>query len=68
MYNARKYFEKNGFIFGDSVGFKFGMWSHKIVKFTSWEKAERWLHTEEYDFRERELISKTSAKKRGYTE
>ena len=68
MKNARNYFEKNGFIFGDSVRFDFGRWSHKIVKFTDWEKAERWLHTEGYDFRERELISKTTAKKYGYTE
>ena len=28
--------------------------------------AEKWLNTEQYDFRERELISKTTAKKYGY--
>lgn len=68
MKNAKAYFDKNGFIFGDSAKFNFGKWSHRITKFTDWEKAENWLQTEEYDFRERELISKTEAKKYGYTE
>lgn len=27
------------------------------------KKAERWLHTEEYDFRTRSLVSKTYAKR-----
>lgn len=68
MTNARKYFEKNGYIFGDSAKFNFGRWLHNITKFTSWEEAEEWLHAEQYDFREREFISKTTAKKYGYTE
>lgn len=65
MKNAENYFNKNGFIFGDSAKFEFGHWSHHIVKFTDFDKALKWLHTEEYDFRERELISKTTAKKYG---
>ena len=32
-------------------------------KFDSLEEAERWLHTEEYDFRTRSLVSKTYAKR-----
>lgn len=68
MKNAKNYFEKNGFIFGDSAKFSFGKWEHRIVKFTDFSEAEKWLNTEEYDFRERELISKTAAKKYGYTE
>ena len=66
MKKKRKYFEKNGFIFGDSAKFSFGRWQHDITKFTSFEEAEKWLHTEQYDFKERELISKTTAKKYGY--
>ena len=66
MKNARNYFEKNGFIYGDSSKFNFGRWEHDVQKFTSWEDAETWLETEEYDFRTRELISKTEAKRRGY--
>lgn len=31
--------------------------------FASDEEAEEWLHAEEYDFRERELMSKTAAAK-----
>lgn len=68
MKNAKNYFDKNGFIFGDSAKFSFGKWEHRIVKFTDFSEAEKWLNTEEYDFRERELISKTAAKKYGYTE
>ena len=68
MKNAKGYFEKNGFIFGDSYKFEFGRFSHNIYKFTNFEEAKKWLHTEEYDFREREFISKTEAKKYGYRE
>lgn len=32
-------------------------------KFDSLEEAERWLNTEEYDFRTRSLVSKTYAKR-----
>lgn len=63
---AKTYFDKNGFIFGDSYKYGFGRWIHNIVKFTDWEKANAWLHTEQYDFRTRELITKTEAKRRGY--
>lgn len=68
MKNAKNYFDKNGFIFGDSAKFNFGKWEHRIIKFTDFSEAEKWLNTEEYDFRERELISKTTAKKYGCTE
>lgn len=64
--NPKKYFEKNGFIFGDSAKYAFGRWSHNIVKFTDYEAAKKWLNTEQYDFRELELISKTTAKRYGY--
>ena len=63
---AQTYFNKNGFIFGDSAKYEFGCWYHHILKFTDFEEAIKWLHTEEYDFRERELISLTTAKKYGY--
>lgn len=66
MKNAKAYFNKYGYIFGDSAKFDFGKWSHRITKFDNFGDAEKWLHTEEYDFRERELISKTEAVKYGY--
>lgn len=66
MKNAKKYFEKNGFIFGDSAKFDFGRWNHRIIKFTDYAEAEKWLKTEEHDFRTRELISKTEAIRNGY--
>lgn len=68
MKNARAYFDKNGFIIGESAKFDFGKWHYRHERFTSWDAAETWLHTEEYDFRERELISLTTARKHGYKE
>lgn len=63
MKNAKKYFEKNGFIFGNSYKFEFGKYSNHITEFKNFEEAEKWLHTEEADFRTREFISKTEAMK-----
>ena len=59
---AEKYFEKNGKIYGVSSKYNFG-WSHRGYVFSSMEAAEKWLNTEEYDFRERELMSKSAAEK-----
>ena len=64
--NTRKYFEKNGKIYGDSYKYEFGKWSHRVTEFDSYEKAEKWLGTEECDFRTRELITKSEARKLGY--
>lgn len=60
---ADNYFKKNGRIYGVSSKYEFGKWSHIGYVFTSMEKAEKWLHTEEHDFRERELMSKSRAEK-----
>ena len=68
MKNAKNYFEKNGFIYGDSYKYDFGTWHHRITKFTSFEDALKWLETEENDFRTREFISKTAVKKLGYVD
>ena len=48
-------------IYGVSSKFNFGKWNHTVYVFNNRESAEEWLYTEEYDFRERELMSKTSA-------
>lgn len=48
-------------IYGVSSKFEFGTWNHKVYVFEKQEDAEKWLHTEEYDFRERELMTKTKA-------
>lgn len=50
-------------IYGVSSKFNFGAWDHRVYVFDDKEKAQEWLHTEEYDFRERELMSKTAAVK-----
>ena len=59
--NYKNYFEKNGFIYGISTKFEFGRWTGYAKKFANLDEAEKWLETEEYDFRERELCSKTKA-------
>ena len=51
-----------GIAYGVSSKHEFGAWSHVVYgSFESEEQANEWLHTEEYDFRERELMSKTAA-------
>lgn len=48
--------------YGVSSKYEFGAWKHVVYgPFTTEEQAQKWLHTEEYDFRERELMSKTAA-------
>lgn len=48
-------------IYGVSSKFNFGEWEHYVVVFDNMEAAQKWLHTEEYDSRERELMTKTAA-------
>lgn len=62
MTNAA-YFKKYGKIYGVSYKFSFGCWTGYIKEFDNMETAERWLSTEEYDFRTRELGSLTYCKK-----
>lgn len=57
------YFKKNGEIYGISEKYNFGEWQGYAVRFTDYKKALEWLETEENDFRIRELVSKTKAKK-----
>ena len=48
--------------YGVSSKFSFGRWSHIVYgPFETEEDAYAWLHREEYDFRERELMSRTAA-------
>ena len=55
------YFKKHGKIYGVSEKFEFGRWSGYALEFTDWDEAQKWLLTEEYDFRERSLCSKARA-------
>ena len=50
-------------IYGVSSRYSFGMWNHKVYKFSDKATAEKWLNTEEADFRTRELMTKTEATK-----
>lgn len=48
--------------YGVSSKYEFGSWNHVVYgPFASEEQAQRWLHSEGYNFRERELMSKTAA-------
>lgn len=54
----------NSMKYGVSSKFAFGKWNHMVYgPFKTESQALEWLHTEEYDFRERELMSKTAATK-----
>lgn len=48
-------------IYGVSRKFNFGYWEHVVYHFSDMESAVKWLHTEEFDFREREIMNKTQA-------
>ena len=48
-------------IYGVSSKYAYNEWEHEVYMFANQEVAERWLHTEECDFRERELMTKTAA-------
>lgn len=50
-----------GKIYGVSSVFSFGCWDHQVYVFSDRKAAERWLATEEFGFRERELMTKTKA-------
>ena len=43
-------------IIGISSKFDFGRWNHSVRVFETQQEAEKWLYTEEGDFRERELF------------
>ena len=48
-------------IYGVSSKYGFNKWNHKVYAFNNEATAQKWLNTEEYDFRERELMTKTAA-------
>ena len=49
-------------IYGVSSKYGFGRWEHLgVYSFEDKERAEKWLDTCEYDFRERELMTKAKA-------
>ncbi len=50
-------------IYGVSSKYMNGEWNHVVYVFKTEKQAQEWLYTEEYDFRERELMSKTAATK-----
>ena len=49
-------------IYGVSSKYNHG-WNHVVYVFDDMQTAEKWLTAEEYDFREREIMSKTAATK-----
>lgn len=48
-------------IYGVSSKYEFGTWNHDVYAFDNEKAAEKWLATEEFDSRERELMTKTAA-------
>lgn len=48
-------------VYGVSSKFDFGKWEHEVYVFPTRVEAENWLNSEEYDFRDREIMTKTAA-------
>lgn len=59
---VQTYFNKYGKIYGVSYKWNFGRIEGYALEFTDLRKAFEWFNREEYDFRVRELCSKTMAK------
>ena len=49
-------------IIGISSKYDFGSWNHNVYIFGDEATANKWLNTEEYDFRERELFGEDRKK------
>ena len=60
---ATTYFKKYNKIYGVSYKIDFGRWSGYIKEFDNMETANKWLETEEGDFRTRELGSLSYCKR-----
>lgn len=57
----RKLMTMRGIIYGVSSKYNFG-WEHIVYgPFKNEEDADKWMQTEEYDFREREIMCKSAA-------
>ena len=54
---------KNEKIYGVSSKYNAGRWDCYVVVCDDQKQAEEWLNTEEYDFRERELMSRAKAER-----
>ena len=50
-------------IYGVSSRYELGMRNHRVYKFSDKVIAEKWLNTEEAEFRMRELMTKSEAMK-----
>jgi len=57
--NYKSYYKRYGKVYGVSYKYAFGRWTGNVKEFNSLEAAEKWLNTDERDFRTRELGSLT---------
>lgn len=48
-------------VYGVASKYEFGSWDNDVYVFDTKEEAEEWLNSKEYDFREREIMTKTGA-------
>lgn len=48
-------------IYGVSSKYEFKRWHHAVYYFRNEKAAEKWLHTQENDFREREIMDSKDA-------
>ena len=66
MRDAKKYFYRNGYVFGSITNFEHDNCSRQVCKFTNWKDAQMWLDAAENAYQKRELVTKTEALKYGY--
>lgn len=62
LYEAKEYFDKYGFIYGDRTDGQ----THEITKLNEREEVENYLYMQRYDKKERHLINQETAIVLGY--
>ncbi len=66
MRDAKKYFYRNGYVYGSITNSEHDNCSRQIHRFTNWKDVQIWLNAVENTNQKRELLTKTEALKYGF--
>lgn len=66
MKDAKKYFNRNGYVYGGVTNFDHERCSRQTFRFSNWEEVQLWLDAAENSNQKRELLTKSEALKYGF--
>ena len=66
MRDAKKYFNRNGYVYGGVTNYEHENCSHQTFRFTNWQEAKIWFDAVENANQKRELLTKSKALKYGF--